>query len=701
MDVHVVGLAGLVSMWGLAGCGFERGASDAATSPTAEVAVDSMDEVDSEVDSEVEAEVEADTGWPEVTFADPLPNAPEFDPLYDDVGDQVVTTLTETYKPRVGFVRVQDASGAFRIPLEEVGRLVPQPGEPHLLRHQLAFDAAHEAPALALSAGALPAGTHSAFYGAVIADPQLVDSDSPAQVAKNAVIKLGDLSLPAYTPEGEWAPVLNDAMIRSLSRFSSPRAFETVMVCGDLVENTQKNELGWLHALLVGGPLTPDSGARDDVVPGPGNDAYDPFVAGGLPADVPWVAAVGNHDLLLNGNFPVGLMSAIFAEPTYVTKLAEVLAPLELTPPGDPLGALHPALFPTFMRAAFRVDPDDFHPLQYPTPDELLALAPGITPPDPGREMLGLCGFIRAHRALPGLPAGHGFTEEDAEDCTGWYAYDIPQKPLRVLALNLGPVEGYAQGILGHPADPSKVGDPRFDQIAFLEAELARAETDGVGLFVISHQRSGDLVTTALLLNIAPFFGDAPELEALLEREIRDPADALDTAAFRKLLAASPNVLAHFAGHTHRHGILAICADGTARSADEGACPRPATGDATGYWEVTTGSGINWPHQSRIIELVQVAGRLGAFYSTTVDARIPRGSLAERGAFVAIAGDQLGVGSWGGGAGRREDRNVLLPVMLPEALATRLGAMELPTTLASETTLLEARPALPPLPVQP
>jgi hypothetical protein len=659
--------------------------------------------VDDSLDGADLSDPDAGPRWPDILFGEPLPEASDFVTGHAALGDLVATTLTETLRPRFGFGSYLDAEGRLLVPLDAVGRLEPQPGEPHLLRDQLALPEGAETELSTWTIGALPEDTRSYFYALVLSDPQLVDVDSPAQVAKNAAVTFSGFALPAYRPHGEFAPALVDSLIRSANRFATPRPFDAALICGDLAENGQKNELAWIHTLLMGGEVLPDSGARDDVIPGPGNDAFDPFIAEGLGL-TPWVAVVGNHDILINGNFPPSLIRKLYEDPALLDALVELTDPLGLTVPGDPLADIHPALFPHDSRAAFRVDPDAFHPLQLPTADELLALAPAPSPTDPERAPQDVCGFVELHRRLGGSPEGHGFSARNEEDCTGFFTWDpVPGLPLRIIALMLGPAEGGPSGILSRPAEGGKLDltrayDPRFDQIAFLETELARAKTEGVAVIVMSHQRSDDLSTDAFLRSLLPLFAGTG-LDTFIESEIPAPVDPLSTEAFRTLLASSGHVLAHLSGHTHTSGILAICADGSARGPNDDRCPPGASGE-TGYWEVTTGGAISFPHQGRLLELVHAGGSLAGLYLTMVDPRIPSDSFLLRGLFTSIVGEQMG-SAWGGSLGTRLDRNVLLPVALPASVAESMTDYDAHTTLVSETTLYETRPALPPLPVRP
>jgi len=668
-------------------------ASDVAPSDATDDLAEAGDEVDATV-TETALVV-----YPDVVYADTLlPLAPDFDEAWVDFGDQVVTTLVETLRVPHGQVPHRAEDGALRVPVEALGRLAPQPGEPHRLRDQLAIEPVTWTP------GALPAGSRSILYMFVLADPQLVDQDSPAQVAKNAAATLAGIALPAYTPQGELGPHLDDALVRTADRFQDARPFDVVVIAGDHIENSQGNELDQLHAVLLGGRVSSDSGARDDVRPGPDNDAFDPFIAGGFRAGTPWVSSIGNHDVNVEGNFPPGMVDELYADLDVRAQLDALAAPLGMAFPFPPTAAEHPALFPHDLRSAFRVEPERFHPDMMTRDDELAALAPGPTPADPARAAMGVCGFIGRTFEAAGDPPGHGFTQANVDACTGFYTYDpIPGAPVRIVSLDLGPHEGGSNGILAKPyregaVDAERADDPRYDQITFLEAAIADAEDEGVALIVLSHQASDSLVLQSQLQDLAFLLAGLPDVVALIDRWSPIPPEAMTPLAFRELLASSPNVIAHVAGHNHRHRVRAICPDGGERADGEARCA-PGPNGETGYWEITTASGIDFPHQGRFVELVHVADRQAALYLTALDARIPAGSFSEDARFISVAREQLAAVGWHG-TGDVGDRNLLLPIVLPPAVAARWEEVG-DTRLESETTLREPLPALPRLPVWP
>lgn len=183
-----------------------------------------------------------------------------------------------------------------------VGLLQPGPGEPLPDRGELA-----------------PAGrvTKTLATFAQISDAHVTDEESPLRV--EVIDPLGGSVSSAFRPQESLTAQVLAATEVSVNALRP--AF--VLVTGDLIDNAQRDELGWALRILHGGSVQPDSGAagyagvqsasaadpllyRPDVDaprhPGLLADAQRAFVAQGMRAR--WLPLVSNHELLVQGVVP-------------------------------------------------------------------------------------------------------------------------------------------------------------------------------------------------------------------------------------------------------------------------------------------------------------------------------------------------------------------------------------------------------------
>ena len=177
------------------------------------------------------------------------------------------------------------------------GFLEPGPGEP-------------------LGGTRVPAGRTLATFGQ-LTDTHVRDEESPARVP--FLDRIGAPVSSTFRPQEAFSTQVLDASVRALNR-QRPQA---VVVTGDIVDSAQENELDQALAVLGGGVVAPDSGDRgydgvqaasnpDPFFFRPDNDAprhpgaldaaQRRFRAEGLRA--PWFPALGNHDVLVQGEVP-------------------------------------------------------------------------------------------------------------------------------------------------------------------------------------------------------------------------------------------------------------------------------------------------------------------------------------------------------------------------------------------------------------
>ncbi|HSV41132.1 MAG TPA: hypothetical protein VLI04_20390 [Nocardioidaceae bacterium] len=187
--------------------------------------------------------------------------------------------------------------------------------------------------------------------------------------------------------------------------------------------------------------------------------------------------------------------------------------------------------------------------------------------PDPKRRLLSRKQVVEEHFASTGAPYGHGFTQENRTKGTAYYTFD--KGDVRFIVIDTVNPNGYAEGSLDQP---------QFD---WLTAQLA-ASTDKICVIASHHNiatMSNPLVLTGLDLN---------------QRVLGD--------AVKTLLLANPQVVAWVNGHSHRNQIWAHT--------------RP---DGGGFWEINTAAHIDWPQQSRILEIVDNQDGSLSIFATVID----------------------------------------------------------------------------------
>jgi 3',5'-cyclic AMP phosphodiesterase CpdA len=179
---------------------------------------------------------------------------------------------------------------------------------------------------------------------AQITDLHIRDEESPARVP--FLDRLGGVFRSTFRPQEALSAQVLAATVRSLDR-EHPQA---VAVTGDIADNAQADELDLARTVLDGGRARPDSGGPgyaglqsaanpDPFIYRPDTDAprhpgmlaaaQRPFTSPGL--GVPWYPALGNHDLLAQGETPPTPQINAFATGD---RLVEALDPSVRPDPG-------------------------------------------------------------------------------------------------------------------------------------------------------------------------------------------------------------------------------------------------------------------------------------------------------------------------------------------------------------------------------
>ena len=528
-------------------------------------------------------------------------------------------------------------------------RLRPRPGWRRVVRDDLGAGA---------RAGR-QARRRSLLYFAQLSDFQLADEESPARAEALDIANTPYTS--AWRPQEALEPFTVDQVVRQINRFdASPirhrgrrRArLALTITTGDSADNQQVNETEWVVRLLEGGRLDPNSGevggicgplagppgeARrytgvqddDDVLesgrfydpdrpsgafgawpryPGLMDRAQQPFHAAGLRR--PSYVALGNHDGTVQGN-----VHALQALDDIARGCLKALA-------ATGVGSLD-ALLTTPLRTI-------------------------VVPPDPRRRFADRPTYKALH-ATGRQADAHGFGHVDEDELrasrghAAYYAF-APRRGLRMIALDT-----VAEGDMLD--SDGNIDDPQF---RWLRRELAAAAGRGELVIVFGHhpirtltnrhpdESAGDCATRALT-------GPGCDLDPRRSRPLRLGGD------LHALLLAHPHVIAYVAGHTHDNRVTAF--------------PRPGGG---GFWGIETASEIDWPIQSRLLEVMDNRDGTLSIFGTLVDHGAPLatprpGTAASRfdpATLAALARElsfndpQAGGGS--GAEGRPRDRNVEL-----------------------------------------
>jgi metallophosphoesterase (TIGR03767 family) len=555
----------------------------------------------------------------------------------------------------------------------------------------------------------------SLTYLAQLTDFQLADEESPARVEW-----LDDL--PSEMTGSAWRPqeaeVVHsvEASIRQVNHFldstvaqgDGTRArMDLAVMTGDLADNMQLNETEWVLRLLEGGTVEPGSGTRDlrghpcspsaiadfddptrytgvqdyddypdvpadrysgfwdpDQPPPTGGDyarfprypgllerAQQPFQAEGLA--VPWYAARGNHDGEVNGNVPGTLQIAR----SLITSGCKV--------------------FPsaTFDPASLRGKSEEEIVAQFGDPRFQAALFGGVrtVPPDPDRRFVSTKDFKAEH----GGGQGHGYAFVDRRELSrsngtaAYYAF-TPRRGTRFVSIDTVSEGGSQHG---------NIDDPQYN---WLERELDRNSSTEVRGRRIVHDRDPDRLIVVYGRHRLVDMRSTNRDEAAGRCESDDDPAGCDAdprrstplhrgvagrETLRDLFLRYPNVIAYVAGHSHENHLT----------------PYARRDRRGGFWEINTASHADFPHQSRLIEIMDNRDGTLSFFGTILDSAAPiqppppgdaaafnEAQLASLSRVIA-ANDPQGKGvpnpGYDPGLGRRRDRNAELVLADPRRLA--------------------------------
>jgi metallophosphoesterase (TIGR03767 family) len=410
------------------------------------------------------------------------------------------------------------------------------------------------------------------------ADFQLLDEESPLRGEWQDSCPT-PLSTAAFRPQESLTAHVAASLVRRANRIRrSPlteRPTDFVLHTGNAADNGQFDELRWFIDLMDGLQVHPDTGGAgyegvqsespDPLYPELLALAQLPFVPEGIRC--PWYTALGNRDVLAQGNFPPNDAAAQIAVG------GEKI--IDFSPERKEEVCEDPSIL---------LDPEQTREILADEGTEVRAVTS-----DPNRRLLSRKEWIQElfnTSQSPG-PVGHGFTQRNLDKDFAYYVFE--HGPLAFIVLDSVNPAGFAAGSIDVRQFKwlEKQLTNRSSRYYNAGGEPVEGDSEDRLIVIVSHHPL-DRLTNPLPDVSGEARVQGPQLEELLHR--------------------FPNVIAHIAGDSHANRI-------TAR-------PDPERRGGS-YWEVSTTSPVAYPMQSRLLEVADNRDGTISLFSTVYDLAAP------------------------------------------------------------------------------
>ena len=275
-----------------------------------------------------------------------------------------------------------------------------------------------------MPAGYTPASatkTATLLHFFTMSDIHIADKETPAQ----AIL----FGLQRWQPFGVFAGMLMttqtlDAALQTINVLHLKKPFDFGIFLGDAINNNQYNELRWYIDVFDGKTINPDSGAKDDPVPGPLTDYQDMYKAAGLNKTIRWYQTLGNHDQFWLGTaVPDDYLKKTLTGTEILNQGNIFTDPLGLDSRGYYMGSIDGRTKYGDVIGAGRVT-------NFTEP-------PRVRAADPNRRALSRSEWMGEFFNSTTLPEGHGFNKSDAAAGFACYAFEPRADiPIKVIVLD-------------------------------------------------------------------------------------------------------------------------------------------------------------------------------------------------------------------------------------------------------------------------
>jgi len=441
-------------------------------------------------------------------------------------------------------------------------------GEPHAVRTDLA-------EALAGREGR----RRSLIVFHHLSDFRIVDEESPLRSewvdACEPAISTG-----AFRPQESLSLQAASAMITQANLLDrSPvtgRSIDFALHTGNAADNAQFNELRWFINLMDGVEVLPDSGSpgyegvQEDSPAEPYGNLLEEAQSRFLPEAIryPWYVVAGNRDILAQGTFPPNEdAQQLVAGSVKVAGVGDEVLKEACSDPTKLLGTEE-------SRSVLGAS------------DTVIRRVGA----DQDRRLLTRKEWVEEHfktAAVPG-PVGHGLGDWNRQSGAAYYMLDLGS--VAVIVLDSTNPGGFSAGSIDS------------GQFMWLEETLKALSSQYT-------DREGRRVTSGAMDRV--IIVASHHTSATMNNPFPDPATGSERfrgPQLEELLHRFPNVVLHVAGHGLEHRLT----------------PRPnPMGGAGGYWEVSTGSPLDYPMQSRLVEITDNGDGTLSIISTVYDTAPP------------------------------------------------------------------------------